>query len=177
MAFFFFRLFKNRIFLTFCALPQGTAPRPGGSFGGLAAGFSKSCVCLSSASFAFLRHSGRNPSSFFCVWISSLSLFFLFSFVCRTSGIFYFCRCSSSPCARFSSLPLFSFVSPVCRYFFIFSLKKTNYHYFQSFFNVVWRRGQLVLKSTSLLSQLTCTSSFPTSASVMPRPFQFRNLT
>ena len=119
-GFFFWRLFKNRIFLTFCALPQGTAPRPGGSFGGLAAGFSKSCDCFSSASFAFLRHSGRNPSSFFCVWISSLSLFFVFSFVCRTSGIFYFCRRSSSPCARFSSLPLFSFVSPVCRYFFIF---------------------------------------------------------
>ena len=119
---FFVRLFKNRIFLTFCALPRGTAPRPGGSFGGLAAGFSKSCVCLSSASFAFLRHSGRNPSSFFCVWISSLSLFFVFSFVCRTSGIFYFCRRSSSPCARFSSLPLLSFVSPVCRYFFIFQL-------------------------------------------------------
>ena len=122
--FFFFRLFKNRIFLTFCALPQGTAPRPGGSFGGLAAGFSKSCDCFSSASFAFLRHSGRNPSSFFCVWISSLSLFFVFSFVCRTSGIFYFCRRSASPCVRYSSLPLFSFVSPVCRYFSFFSFKK-----------------------------------------------------
>ena len=77
MVFFFFRVFKNRIFLTFCALPQGTAPRPGGSFGGLAAGFSKSCDCLSSASFAFLRHSGRKPSSFF------LRLVFIAIFVFR----------------------------------------------------------------------------------------------
>ena len=65
MASLFFRAAKNLNFLSFYKIPITTAPRPGGSFGGLAAGFSKSCVCLSSASFAFLRHSGRNPSSFF----------------------------------------------------------------------------------------------------------------
>ena len=80
--------------------------------------------------FCLFAPFGKKSVFFFCVWFSSLSLFFVFSFVCRTSGIFYFYRCSSSPCARFSSLPLFSFVSPVCRYFFIFQpfFKKNNFY-------------------------------------------------
>ena len=44
----FFRAAKNLNFPSFCKLPVSTAPRPGGSFGALAADFSKSCVCRTS---------------------------------------------------------------------------------------------------------------------------------
>ena len=43
-----FRAAKNLNFPSFCKLPITTAPRPGGSFGALAADFSKSCVCRTS---------------------------------------------------------------------------------------------------------------------------------
>ncbi len=81
MAFFFFRLFKNRIFLTFCALPQCTAPRPGGSFGALAADFSKVAIAVPRTFVALRRHSRDHPSSSRCVRITLLISFSHFSLI------------------------------------------------------------------------------------------------
>ena len=48
MASLFFRAAKNLNCLSFYKIPISTAPRPGGSFGALAADFSKSCDCRTS---------------------------------------------------------------------------------------------------------------------------------